>query len=71
MKLENKNYDVVNKNGSLLCRGFASLFFGNNVQIQKLGPFGSGMAVVDASQLRPFNSVEDTSDNKFARTAIW
>jgi hypothetical protein len=71
MKLENKNYDVVDANGNLLFRGFLALIMGDNVCFNKLGAFGSGKATVNRSQIRPFNSVEDSSNPQFARTAIW
>lgn len=71
MKLENKNYDVVDEKGNLRFRGFLTLIMGDNIQLRKLGPFGSGVVTVNRSQLRPFNSVQDHSNPQFARTALW
>lgn len=71
MKLENKNYDVVDVNGKLLYRGYALWFEGDEARIEKRGPFGSGVVTVLKTQLRPFNSVQDHSNPQFARTALW
>jgi hypothetical protein len=71
MTLSNKSYDVVDENENLLYRGFAQLFVGDQVQMRRSGPFGSGAELVLQSQLRPFNSVKDHSKHECARTALF
>jgi hypothetical protein len=61
-----QSYDVVNELGAYLCFGSIQSIEGDSVELRRMGPFGSGYATFNISQLRDPFSVIRSKDNMYS-----